>query len=175
MFKTILAAVDASRYGDRVTRQAAALAALSDARLVIVHVADPGLANDDLEMLAITEHLEAPASGDVHPGIARVPGWFDDAIRDVEGAASARSALEKLGTQVLERAAFLAAESGARSVSRILEDGDPASVLLAVAEREGADLIVLGSRGLGRIKEIQLGSVSHKVTMMARCACLIVK
>ena len=56
-----------------------------------------------------------------------------------------------------------------------LDGGDPSSRLLAIAEQEGADLIVLGTRGLGRIKEILLGSVSHKVVMMAPCPCLIVK
>lgn len=35
--------------------------------------------------------------------------------------------------------------------------------------------MVLGSRDLGPIKEILLGSKSHKVAMKARCPCLIVK
>ena len=175
MFKTILAAVDGSRHGDLVAQKAGELAGLCGARLQCVHVADPGAAKDDLEALATTEHLEPPDIGARHPGIARVPGWFDDALSDVGGGRSLRQALNSLGQQVLERAAFKARQAGAQTVTWSLEEGDPASRLLEVAERENADLIVLGSRGLGRIKEILLGSTSHKVTMMAGCPCLIVK
>lgn len=39
---------------------------------------------------------------------------------------------------------------------------------------EGADLIVVGSRGQGGFKELLVGSVSHQVTHHARCAVVIV-
>ena len=175
MFKTILAAVDGSGDGDLVAQKAGELAALCDARLVIAYVADPGAANDDLEALATAEHLEAPEPGGAHPGIARVPGWFDDALSNVGRGQSMRQVLNTLGGQILERAAFKARRSGAQTVAPVLEEGDPASRLLEVAARESADLIVLGTRGLGQIKEILLGSTSHKVVMMARCPCLVVK
>ena len=175
MFKTILAAVDGSGHGDLVAEKAGELAALSDARLLIAHIADPGAAHDDFEALATAEHVGMPPHGELHPNIARVPGWFDDALRSVEGADSVHEVLEKLGTQVLQRAAFVAKQDGATNVEVILEHGNIASRLLEIASREGVDLIVLGSRGLGRIKEILLGSVSQKVVMMAHCPCLIVK
>ena len=175
MFGTIVAGVDGSPHGDRAAEQAGELAALCDARLVMTYVADPGIALDNLEMLARVEHLGAPSTGTTHPSIGQVPGWFDDALRRAEGAASVREVLNTLGAQALERAEFLAKQRGAPNVECLLEDGDPASRLLNVAARESAELIVLGSRGLGRINEILLGSVSHKVTMLARCPCLIVK
>ena len=43
----------------------------------------------------------------------------------------------------------------------IMADGPPADVLLEVAEREAAELIVAGRRGLNTLGEIVLGSVSH--------------
>jgi nucleotide-binding universal stress UspA family protein len=46
---------------------------------------------------------------------------------------------------------------------------------LDIADRENADLIVVGSRGLGRLRELLIGSVSHKVAMLAKCPCLIVR
>ncbi|MCW3098941.1 MAG: Universal stress protein UspA and related nucleotide-binding protein [Chthonomonadaceae bacterium] len=55
----------------------------------------------------------------------------------------------------------------------IQELGHPADVLLAVAEREHADLIVVGGRGLRQMKEFLLGSVSHCVLHHAHCPVLI--
>jgi nucleotide-binding universal stress UspA family protein len=52
--------------------------------------------------------------------------------------------------------------SGLRSV-RVLRDGNPVSVLLAVAEEFDADLIVVGSRGVGGYPELLLGSTSTQV------------
>ena len=46
---------------------------------------------------------------------------------------------------------------------RLLRDGNPVSVLLAVADEEDADLLVLGSRGLGGYPEALLGSTSTQV------------
>jgi nucleotide-binding universal stress UspA family protein len=54
--------------------------------------------------------------------------------------------------------------------------GDPPSVILAAADEGGAPpLIVVGSRGLGAVKRLVLGSVSAAVLRAARGAVLIVK
>jgi nucleotide-binding universal stress UspA family protein len=42
-----------------------------------------------------------------------------------------------------------------------LVDGYPANVIIEVAHRENADLVVTGRRGLGGFKEMLLGSTSH--------------
>lgn len=52
--------------------------------------------------------------------------------------------------------------------------GDPADGIVAVAEREKADLIVLGSQGM-RGKGRVLGSVPNKVSHRAPCDILIVR
>lgn len=59
-------------------------------------------------------------------------------------------------------------------VSARLETGRPAEMILSVAEEEKADLIVLGARGLSPVKELLLGSVSHRVLAHASCPALIV-
>ena len=46
---------------------------------------------------------------------------------------------------------------------RVLRDGDPVTVILASAEEEDADVIVIGSRGLGAYPEQLLGSTSTQV------------
>jgi len=55
------------------------------------------------------------------------------------------------------------------------ETGSPAAEIVRVAEEEGHDLIVLGSRGLSSIRGFLLGSVSDRVAHHAHCPVLIVK
>ena len=55
-----------------------------------------------------------------------------------------------------------------------LRVGSPTEVILSMAEEQNTDLIVMGARGLGPIKERLLGSVSHRILTLAPCAILIV-
>ena len=55
-----------------------------------------------------------------------------------------------------------------------LRIGSPAEVIVSTAEEQKADLIVMGARGLSPVKERLLGSVSHRILTLARCATLIV-
>jgi nucleotide-binding universal stress UspA family protein len=52
--------------------------------------------------------------------------------------------------------------------------GSPAETIVSMAEEQKADLIVMGARGLGPVKERLLGSVSHRILTLAHCATLIV-
>ena len=58
-------------------------------------------------------------------------------------------------------------------VTKLLQVGSPAEHIVAAAESRKVDLIVMGARGLGPVKERILGSVSHRVLSMAPCAKLI--
>jgi nucleotide-binding universal stress UspA family protein len=60
-------------------------------------------------------------------------------------------------------------------ISKKLISGRPAETIVEFAEKQGVDLIVVGSRGLGGIKEFILGSVSDRVADQAHCPVLIVK
>lgn len=53
--------------------------------------------------------------------------------------------------------------------------GDAATAILDEAEKEGTDLIVMGTRGLSTIERWFLGSVSSKVLQHARCSVLVVR
>lgn len=91
-----------------------------------------------------------------------------------EFSKAAEEELRVEGSRILKRAAsHLPAVCG--EVSQHLKMGDTASVILAMAQKESADLIIIGSRGLGMIKEHILGSVSHRVGAHAPCPTLIVK
>jgi len=56
----------------------------------------------------------------------------------------------------------------------VLRDGSPVVVLLAVADEEDADLVVVGSRGLGGFPELLLGSTSTQVAQHSRRPVTIV-
>jgi nucleotide-binding universal stress UspA family protein len=57
---------------------------------------------------------------------------------------------------------------------RVVRDGPPLMVLLAMAEEEHADAVLVGSRGLGGHPGLLLGSTSTQVAQHARCPVLIV-
>lgn len=53
--------------------------------------------------------------------------------------------------------------------------GDAAESIIRIAETSKCDLIVMGSRGLGRLAGLVLGSTSQKVVSHAPCPVLIVR
>ena len=57
----------------------------------------------------------------------------------------------------------------------VVIDGHPADTLVEYAEREGADLLVVGSRGAGAIERFLLGSISDRVVHHAHCPVLVVR
>lgn len=57
----------------------------------------------------------------------------------------------------------------------VVKHGDPGKLICKVAAERQADLIVMGTRGLGLVKELLIGSVSHYVIQHAGCPVLTVK
>jgi nucleotide-binding universal stress UspA family protein len=53
--------------------------------------------------------------------------------------------------------------------------GDPADAIISVAESNGADLIVVGNKGMTGAKRFFLGAVPNKVSHHAPCSVLIVR
>ena len=56
-----------------------------------------------------------------------------------------------------------------------LAEGDPVEIVVEIADRMDAGLIVIGTRGLSRAKRFFLGSVSHSVAYHAPCDVLLVR
>jgi nucleotide-binding universal stress UspA family protein len=74
----------------------------------------------------------------------------------------------------LAEATAMLAERGVEAAA-VGRRGEAATIILEEAEAEGADLIVLGTRGLGAGKRWLLGSVSTKVLHHAPCNVLVVR
>ena len=150
MFKQVVVGVDGSDASDRAVTAAAALAAELKSAVVIVHaVADAMMV---MPPVAPTEAMITP------------PLVTEEAMQE----------LEKAGQEVLARAAEQFARAGVTCTMR-LEHGPAADRLVHVARTAGADLIVLGSRGHGKLEELLLGSVSDAVVREAPCSVLIVR
>ncbi|MFA4885746.1 MAG: universal stress protein [Desulfotomaculaceae bacterium] len=60
-------------------------------------------------------------------------------------------------------------------VEGIVKVGNPAQDVVDFAREEGFDQIVVGSRGMGSLKGIVLGSVSSKIVHLAGCPVTVVK
>ena len=82
--------------------------------------------------------------------------------------------LRRVAEDVLARSAARVQRYGVE-VELHAREGDPAETLIKVAEEKGADLIVVGSRGLTTTERFLLGSVSHKVSQHAPCTVMVVR
>jgi len=87
--------------------------------------------------------------------------------------ATVERSMREDGERLLNRiVSVLPFQAGA--VTRRIEVGKPAETILAAAERDGIELIVVGARGVGPVKELVFGSVSHRVITQAPCPVLVV-
>jgi nucleotide-binding universal stress UspA family protein len=93
-----------------------------------------------------------------------------DALGDLAWMASPGERAERIATAAAEQAA--AAGVG---VETHVQPGDPASAIIEVAEARGADLIVVGNKGLNSPARFLLGSVPSKVVHHAPCHVLVAR
>ncbi|URJ48800.1 universal stress protein [Paenibacillus polymyxa] len=95
-----------------------------------------------------------------------------------EGLAPIPASINKeyydLAKQTTDEVKKRLAEQGVDAKVELIQ-GSPAEVILDYANENGFDAIVIGSRGLGGIREFVLGSVSHNVVQHARIPVLVVK
>lgn len=85
-----------------------------------------------------------------------------------------RSNLEKRAKEILEEAEQILVDKGI-NVKTLLKQGHPADVICKTASEDDYNLIAIGSRGLGKIEELLLGSVSNRVAHCSKASVLIIK
>ena len=148
MIKKILAATDGSEHANKAINYAADLALKYDAALYLVHAVQESKIPDGFEEFLEAEKVEKP----------KVLVY-----------------LKKVGKRVVEAAKNQAKSKGVNNIQAKVVIGGPSEKILQFAKTSDIDLIILGSRGLGGIKSLFLGSVSSKVCNQADCTCMTVK
>ena len=83
--------------------------------------------------------------------------------------------LKSAGEQILNQCRGVAEAAGLSTVKTDVGAGDPANAIVTYANKNGIDLIALGSRGLGEVEGVLMGSVSRKVSNTSKSSCLIFK
>ena len=148
--KTILHPTDGSPQAAKALDLACDLAAERKARLIILHAQRRhgwDVVPEELKRLEQVEHIRVTEAD-----------------------------LRRSNAQAVVNAAETAARGrGLTGVETVIVEGDPTRVIVDTAQAKRADLIVIGSRGLGDLQGLLLGSISHKVAHAAPCSCLIVR
>jgi nucleotide-binding universal stress UspA family protein len=147
VFASILVGTDGSQTASTAVRHAIGLALDLKAKLQIVSAYEPS-ADEQRLLLDRTQ----------------MPG-------DIEWTVNPRSDVLEL----LDRASAEARSAGVGGVETFARQGDAADAILDVAEEQGADLIVVGNKGMTGAKRFLLGSVPNKVSHHAPCSVLIVR
>jgi nucleotide-binding universal stress UspA family protein len=145
VFQSIVVGTDGSETAKKAVAAAADLAGLVGAKLDIVSAYEP-VSNQRLR----EEARQAPSDTQ----------WTINPREDVE--ATLDDARESIG------------ETGV-AIETFAREGDPADAILDVAEERGADLIVVGNKGMTGAKRFLLGSVPNKVSHHAPCSVLIIR
>lgn len=151
LIKKILVALDGSEPSDKALDYALDLAAKYSANLVL---------------LSVVPHVIVPM---VHPTIevSTIPP-----VSVITYSEKLKAQHEKVLSEALKKAKKVQPNL---KVSTKLVEGRPADKIVETAKKGNFDIIVMGSRGLGGIKEFLLGSVSDRVADKATCPVLIVK
>lgn len=146
MFSSIVVGTDGSETAREAVSQAVELAKRLDASLHVVSAYQPGSGQ------GIADQTTSPA------------------IPDRQWASKLREEVDA----TLDEAAAIAAEAGVR-VAVYARQGDAADAILDVAEERGADLVIIGNKGMTGAKRFLLGSVPNKVSHYAPCAVMIIR
>ena len=148
MAKKILIPFDGSEHSKKAILFAADVAQQHDSELFLIHV----VKDKDIPP-EILEYIESEK--------------IDGAI----GKVSAKLISEGIMKAALQQLQ----DMGLKITKSMVFRGDPAEEIIQFARNNDIDMIVIGSRGLGKIKGLLLGSVSSKVCQLAECTCVTVK
>jgi nucleotide-binding universal stress UspA family protein len=83
-------------------------------------------------------------------------------------------AYKKENQEILSKCSDIAHQKGI-TIKTVLLQGNPAPVILDYIKKENFDLVIMGSRGMGKFKELILGSVSSKIMHHSPCAVMIIR
>jgi nucleotide-binding universal stress UspA family protein len=144
VFRTIVVGTDGSDTAQEAVRQATQLAKLTRADLHII---------------------TAYGATTAVTAMAGAAGYATEALSMPQQRLTAEGLLDQ---------ALAGVETDGVAVTAHARQGEPADVLIDLASELGADLIVVGSRGMTGARRFFLGSVPNRVAHHADCAVHIV-
>ncbi|OUL17377.1 universal stress protein [Nostoc sp. 106C] len=156
MFTKILVAIDRSPMGKQVFEQALALAKVTGANLMLLHVLS---AEEDG-----SPYAPLLSNFDYYPGVGS---------QSFEHYQKQWDNFKNEGIQLLQSLCAQANTSGINA-EFTQQVGSPGRLISQLAANWGADLIVMGRRGRSGLKELFLGSVSNYVLHHAPCSVHVV-
>jgi nucleotide-binding universal stress UspA family protein len=177
MIKRVLVALDGSHHANKALDLACEMACRFGAELVAVHViSDKPLSDGERRIAEVEFQSEGAKVFIPRPSRGAASDTRLESQQLIEQAAETRGQLRwALGKRLTSDACARANKKAVQTVRTVTRAGDPAKEILSVANEENADIIVMGRRGRGDLAGLLLGSVSHKVSHLAECACLTVK
>jgi len=175
MIRKFLVAIDGSASASRALDLAIELAGSTNAALAIISVGSQEPLSEGEIQFARAEFKEGlPQTSGVFTPLMAESDAMTATLAMADPAAGGR-VREAIGQRLVEMASELARQKGLARVSTHVSEGDPANEILATAREEKADIIAMGTRGLGAVKGLVMGSVSQKVVQQAGCSVITVK
>lgn len=175
MTRKILMAYDGSDNSRRALDLAAELSAKLKMDLTVLHVLMHGRAADEMVRLAEAEHIARRPESEAAAKLAETALNMQEYLgRDPADEERAR-AVSAIGDQLVAEAKMQSENAGARNVTTMVRPGDYADAILKTGKDIGAEMIVLGSRGLGLVRGTVLGSVSLRVVENANQTVVTVR
>jgi len=174
MFKKILVATDGSNHAFRALDIASDLAKKYGAELLIVHILMHGKVPHGFRRMAEVEHIgstQSPRMEDLY----NLPGNLLTTMRNIEPEVNEDEYFDFLAKHIITNSKTAAKENGVDKIDARILSGDVAERILALISSEQIDLVILGTRGIGGIKRMLMGSVASKVSQLAECPCLTVR
>lgn len=174
MFTSIVVAIDGSSHAVRALAVGAELAARDDAELGIIYVVDSDISGlpKGLFELSRVEHIIDPSSN-LFTNLESA--HLDTFKAAADAALESQRLVYQLAEHIVADAARNARIDGAEKITTLIGIGNPVEEILAFADKQQADTIVTGQRGLGALKSFLLGSTSLKLAQTAPCTSIIVK
>lgn len=81
--------------------------------------------------------------------------------------------LEKIGKKLINE--LIEKAKPVKPPKTLVLYGDPAANIIEYVKENNIDAVVMGSRGMSDLRGLLVGSVSHKVSSLAECTCIMVK
>lgn len=176
MFKSVLLATDGSPNAKRAAAIAADVAATYGARLTLVTIMSPAIMLEDVKAMPQARLMSRAAKEEMRRIYQIIPNSASDV--DIRAYIPALPSLaQELGEAILNEAQSAASRRKVKTgkIVRLVLWGDAASQIVKQATKSNADLIIMGTRGLGNLRGLLIGSVSNKVIHNAKCPTLLVK